>query len=110
MFLCTKKYLKQFDSGNQDIFFSFNMHPKVMTPEHFQALEKYHKKLTGHYKGTIQAISFQQAAAILRRNLLNDNDVNVANNVSTQKEVFLNFQMTRTKRINQEMYEALKKI
>lgn len=65
MFQCTKQYLNKFDVVNNDIFFSFNMHPKGMKEEHFTALENYHKKLETHYQGTIQAVSFQQAAEII---------------------------------------------
>jgi len=65
MFQCTKKYLTQFDSYNNDIFFSFNMHPKDMTKEHFKALENYHNKLKIFYQDTIQSISYQHAAEML---------------------------------------------
>jgi hypothetical protein len=65
MFRCTKKYLSQFDCNNNDIFFSFNMHPKVMTKEHFKALENYHNKLKMYYQDSIQSISYQHAAEIL---------------------------------------------
>jgi hypothetical protein len=67
MFQCTKKYLKQFDSTNVNIFFSFNMHPKVMTKEHYIALEKYHIKIKKHYKDNIQAITYRQAFEILTK-------------------------------------------
>jgi hypothetical protein len=65
MFQCTKKYLKQLDPVNDTIFFSFNMHPKGMTKDHYSALEKYHTKLKNYYQGNIAAISYQQAAEIL---------------------------------------------
>jgi hypothetical protein len=68
MFQCTKNYLKQFDVVHKDIFFSFNMHPKGMTKDHFSALEKYHTKLNTNYQGNITAISYQQAAEILSKN------------------------------------------
>lgn len=67
MFQCTKKYLKQFDTVNENVFFSFNMHPKGMTKQHFDALERYHQKLKMYYKDHIQAISYQQAAEILAK-------------------------------------------
>jgi hypothetical protein len=72
MVRCTKNYLKQFDGSRSPVFFSCNMHPKEMTEEHFTALEKYHTALNHYYRGTIQAISYQQAAEML-----------------TQKKVFL---------------------
>jgi hypothetical protein len=65
MFQCTKKYLSQFDCYTNDIFFSFNMHPKDMTKEHLDALENYHKKLKNFYQDTIQPISYQCAAEML---------------------------------------------
>jgi hypothetical protein len=65
MFLCTKNYLKQFDLTNTTVFFSFNMHPKGMTKDHFTALEKYHASLKMYYKDNIQAISYQKAAEML---------------------------------------------
>jgi hypothetical protein len=68
MFQCTKKYLKQFDLVHNTIFFSFNMHPKGMTKDHYTALEKYHNKLKKYYQGNIEAISYQQAAEILLKN------------------------------------------
>jgi hypothetical protein len=67
MFQCTKKYLGQFDFYRDDIFFSFNMHPKDMTKEHFKALENYHNKLKIYYQDTIQSISYQDAADILMK-------------------------------------------
>lgn len=67
MFQCSKQYLNKFDVVNTDIFFSFNMHPKGMTEEHFTALEKYHKKLKTYYQGNILAVSFQQAAEIIAK-------------------------------------------
>jgi hypothetical protein len=67
MFQCTKKYLKQFDTVNNNVFFSCNMHPKGMTQKHFAALEKYHNTLKRYYQGNIQAISYQQAAEMLSR-------------------------------------------
>ena len=67
MLLCTKKYLKQFDSLNKNIFFSFNMHPKGMTKKHFIALEKYHNSLTKYYKDNIKVITFQQAAELIQK-------------------------------------------
>jgi hypothetical protein len=70
MFQSTKKYLMQFDYTKKDVFFSFNMHPKMMTTEHFQALKNYHNKLTIYYNDNIQAISFQQAAEKLAKNIL----------------------------------------
>ena len=66
MFTCTKNYVQQFDL-NQDIYFSFNMHPKGMTERHLQALERYHKKIQRYYHDTIQPISFQQAADLVFR-------------------------------------------
>ena len=66
MFECTRKYLMQFDPGTTSVFFSFNMHPKSMTEEHFSALKNYHSKLFSYYQGNIQAISFQQAAEMIR--------------------------------------------
>jgi len=68
MFQCTKRYLKQFDVVNTDVFFSFNMHPKGMTKDHWAALEKYHTTLTMYYKGNIRAISYQQAAEMVLKN------------------------------------------
>ena len=65
MFQCTKKYLKQFDVVNKNVFFSFNMHPKGMTKNHFSALERYHKKISLYYQDNIQAISYQQAAEMV---------------------------------------------
>jgi len=65
MFQCTKKYLKQFDVVNKNVFFSCNMHPKGMNKEHFTALEKYHNTLKMYYQDNIQAISYQQAAEML---------------------------------------------
>ena len=67
MFHCTKNYLNQFDVVKKNVFFSFNMHPKGMTKHHFVALEKYHNKLTMHYQGNIQAISYQHAAEMLEK-------------------------------------------
>ncbi len=67
MLLCTKKYLKQFDSLNKNIFFSFNMHPKGMTKKHFIALEKYHNSLTKYYKDKLKVITFQQAAELIQK-------------------------------------------
>jgi len=69
MFQCTRKYLHRFDYINKNIFFSFNMHPKGMTQEYFNALEKYHSKLKNYYKDTIQAISYQQAAEMITKKL-----------------------------------------
>jgi hypothetical protein len=66
MILCTKKYLKQFDCDHDTIFFSCNMHPKMMTDEHFRALEKYHTILKQYFQENIQAISYQQAAEIIK--------------------------------------------
>lgn len=70
MFRCTKKYLSRFDHYNNDIFFSFNMHPKVMTQEHFKALENYHNKLKMYYQDSIQSISYQHAAEMVIKNRL----------------------------------------
>jgi hypothetical protein len=70
MFQCTKKYLAQFDVSNNDIFFSFNMHPKNMTAEHFKALEKYHNQLKNYYQENIKAISYQQAAGMVIKKAL----------------------------------------
>ena len=67
MVRCTKNYLKQFDGSRNPVFFSCNMHPKEMTEEHFTALEKYHTALNRYYRGTIQAITYQQAAEMLSR-------------------------------------------
>lgn len=65
MFLCTKRYLEQFDFVNQDIFFSFNMHPKNMTDDHFVSLKNYQKHLIRHYGKNIKAITFRHAAEML---------------------------------------------
>lgn len=67
MVQCTKKYLKQFDGVHNNVFFSCNMHPKEMTPEHISALEKYHTALKTYYRGNIQAISYQQAAEMITK-------------------------------------------
>jgi hypothetical protein len=67
MILCTKKYLQQFDWVHNNVFFSFNMHPKEMTKDYFTALEKYHTALKTYYGGNIQAISYQQAAEIISK-------------------------------------------
>ena len=67
MIRCTKKYLQQFDSVHNNVFFSLNMHPKEMTKEHVTALEKYHTALQTHYQGTIRAISYQQAAEMITK-------------------------------------------
>lgn len=65
MVRCTKKYLKQSDYVKNDIFFSFNMHPKEMTAGHLTALKNYHDALNTYYRGNIRAISYQQAAEII---------------------------------------------
>ena len=65
MLKCTKRYLQQFNGIDHDVFFSFNMHPKGMTKDHFAALKKYHKSLIGYYGKNIQALRFQDAAEIV---------------------------------------------
>jgi hypothetical protein len=67
MFQLTKNYLMQFDCNNTNIFFSFNMHPKEMTKEHYSALVRYHNKIKKQYKDNIQAISYQQASEMLTK-------------------------------------------
>jgi hypothetical protein len=64
MFKCTKKYLSSVED-DKDIFFCFNMHPKIMTGNHFAALERYHASLQSYYQDEISAISFQEAARML---------------------------------------------
>jgi hypothetical protein len=65
MFHCTNKYLNKFDYVNNDVFFSFNMHPKEMTKNHFAALEKYQNKMKMQYADTLHEITYQEAAKLL---------------------------------------------
>ena len=67
MFQCTKRYLNQFDNRNNDVFFSCTMHPKEMTAANFSALKKYHETLKTYYGEDIQAISYQDAAEMLKK-------------------------------------------
>jgi hypothetical protein len=63
MLRTTRKYLARIKTSG-DIYFSFSCHPKVLDERHFGALEKYHARLRKEYGADLQAISFQQAAAL----------------------------------------------
>lgn len=62
MFLLTRKYLQRFIDGQQDIYFSFCMHSKSITPKMLQALGRYHEKLLKYYGSDLKAITYQYAA------------------------------------------------
>ena len=68
MVRCTKKYLSRFDYRNNDVFFSCNMHPKGLSKEHFDALDRYHTNIKNYYKEIITPISYQQAAEMVVKN------------------------------------------
>jgi hypothetical protein len=66
LFTITRKYLDSYSSPGGDIFFSFNMHPKVMGRESLKALASYHARLTDHYGTSIRSITFQEAGRLIR--------------------------------------------
>jgi hypothetical protein len=65
LFKVTRKYLTYYSNSPGDIFFSFNMHPKVMREEHLGALKRYHRLLSEHYGDAIRSITFQEAGGLI---------------------------------------------
>ena len=65
MMRTTRAYLERVKT-QEDVYFSFSCHPKVLDDRHFSALEKYHARLRKIYGAEIQAITFQKAAANIR--------------------------------------------
>jgi hypothetical protein len=60
----TNKHIKKYKNAD-NIFFSVNIHPKDMTRNKFEALQKYHSLMKKEYKN-IQSITFQEAFDIIQ--------------------------------------------
>jgi len=67
LFEVTRKYLAYHAGSPGDIFFSFNMHPKVLGKQNFEALRTYHRLLTGHYGDSLRSITFREAGNLIRK-------------------------------------------
>jgi hypothetical protein len=66
LFTITRKYLECYSNPGDDIFFSFNMHPKVMGRESLRSLRRYHTRLSDHYGTSIRSITFQEAGRLIQ--------------------------------------------
>ena len=65
LFMITKKYLDHYSKSADNIFFSFNMHPKVMDTQSLESLRRYHTLVSDHYGTSIRPITFQEAGRLI---------------------------------------------
>jgi hypothetical protein len=72
---CTRRYIDQYNTSNEDLFFSFSCHSKLTNPTLLDGLKRYHLLLNSIYGNQLKAITFQEAARILngRQNFNLDN-------------------------------------
>ncbi|OHB70389.1 MAG: hypothetical protein A2V70_15200 [Planctomycetes bacterium RBG_13_63_9] len=62
MFDITRRYVRKYDSENEDLFFAFSFHPKSVDRVHLAALKQYDTYLKRYYGSSVRAITFQEAA------------------------------------------------
>jgi hypothetical protein len=65
MMKITEKYLKQYYSKENHIFFSINCHPKSMNSAHFNSLKLFCEWIERNYSGDYNIITFQEASKII---------------------------------------------